>query len=367
MLVPDENIFSYSGEDGIKEDCRDMIVVFDEKQSKYYGYFAAMAETDGRLTGVIGVAESDDLLIWKNQSIAYTPRFDGIIEVPDVYFLDGKWYLTVLTHTVFGAKGGFSDPNVQSGTIYATSDTPRGPFTEGDDNVFIAGTYKSGYTCRTFLYKNKRYVMYIDKSENGWAVSLPKEVRVVDGKLRPCYTEILKNIRQEKIIGNLSFEKLQRQSSSVAWNVGDAVAKDIDDGVLIKTNDYSYQEFMIESNALTSAEIEFDVKLNCIESGIVIKSDNGHFFVTANTKEKALTVYNGGINYNILCKRSFEFEKGKEYNFRIILLEGQIEIYIDNVLILQNAFGTDKGMNFGLLIGGGESVYKSFKIYRLEE
>lgn len=367
VLVPDKNIFAYSGNDRVKEDCRDMIVVFDETTNKYYGYFAAMAEISGRLTGVIGVAESRDLLVWTNQSIVYVPRFDGVIEVPDVYFLEGKWYLTVLTHTMFGAKGGFSDPYVQSGTIYASSDSPKGPFTEGDDNVFIGGTYKSGYTCRTFIFKNKRYVMYIDKSENGWAVSLPKEVKVVDGELRPCYTEILKNLREEKIIENLSFEKLQRQSSSIVWNVGNAVATDVDNGVLLKTNDYSYQEFMIGSMPLASAEIGFNAIFNCIESGLIIKSEVGHFFVTANTKEKTLTVYTDGINYNVLCKRGFEFERDRDYHFRIILLEGQIEIYIDDVLVLQNSFNTSKDTNFGLLVGCGESIYKSFKIYRLEE
>lgn len=185
VLVPDKKIFAYTG-DKDKEDCRDILVVFDEKTNKYYGYFAAMAETEKGYKGVIGVAESSDLILWTNQSIAYAPEFDGVIEVPDVYFLDGKWYLTVLTHSTFGAKENFSDKNVVSGTIYAVSDMPKGPFKEGADNVFIGGTYQSGYTCRTFTYKNKRYLMYIDKSEDGWAVSLPKEVKVIKENLRPC-------------------------------------------------------------------------------------------------------------------------------------------------------------------------------------
>lgn len=367
ILVPDKNIFCYSGNNGIKEDCRDMIIVYNNSDKKYYGYFAAMAETNGRLTGVIGVAESYDLLSWTNQSIAYVPRFDGVIEVPDVYFLNGKWYLTFLTHSSFGAKGSFSDSNVQSGTIYASAETPRGPFIEGSDNVFIGGTTKSGFTCRTFIFKGKRYVMYIDKSKNGWALSLPKEVKVVDGNLRPCYTEILKNIRQDTIFNRLTKEKLEKLSSSVAWNVGDAKTEDCEDGILISTNEYSYQCYLLKNVEATSAEIEFNTILNCIESGIVIRSNNSEYLIAANTKEQTLILYEDLYNYNIICKRNFDFIKGKEYDFRIILLEGQIEIYVDDVLIMQNEFNTCANMNFGFCIGCGESIYKSFRIYLLEE
>lgn len=366
VLVPDKNIFDYSGSDGIKEDCRDMIVVFDDKSQKYYGYFASMARVDGRLKGVIGVAESEDLLNWSNQSIAYIPRFDGVIEVPDVYFLDGKWYLTVLTHSCFGAKGNFSDSNIQSGTIYASADTPLGPFSEGEDNVFIGGTNESGYTCRTFMYKGKRYVMYIDKSKNGWAVSLPKEVMVVDGNLRPCYTDILKQMRKNTAFENLCEKSLKKESCSVAWELGNAEAQNVENGVRICTNDYSYQCFRLDTDAVTSAELEFDIMLNCKESGVIINSGGKDYILTANTKENTLTLYNNLLDYYVVCKRYYNFEKSKEYNFRVILLEGQVEVYVNDVLVMQNAFETED-MKFGFVVGCGESIYKNFKIYELEE
>jgi hypothetical protein len=46
-------------------DCRDMVVIKNPADGRYYGYFAAMAtiaESDTR--GVIAVAVSDDLLTW---------------------------------------------------------------------------------------------------------------------------------------------------------------------------------------------------------------------------------------------------------------------------------------------------------------
>ena len=366
VLVPDKNVFAYTGIDGIKEDCRDMVVVFDDKTDRYYGYFAAMAKTNGRLTGVIGVAESDDLLNWSNQSIAYVPRFDGVIEVPDVYYLDGKWYMTVLTHSCFGAKGNFSDSYVQSGTIYAASDLPKGPFIEGEDNVFIGGTNDSGYTCRTFMYKGKRYVMYIDKSKNGWAVSLPKEVKVIQGKLRPCYTNILKQLRLYTVFENLSEQTLNKLSCSVAWELGDATVSDIEDEIKIKTNDYSYQGFMLNHETVSNAELECTFKLNCKESGLIIKCRDKDYVLTANASDKSLTLYNNLLDYYVVCKREYKFEKGVEYHLRVILLEGQLEIYVDDVLVMQNAFETTGPMQFGFVIGCGECEYKSFALYQLK-
>lgn len=366
VLVPNKNIFAYTGKDGIKEDCRDMVVVYDDISKKYYGYFATMAKTDGRLTGVIGVAESTDLLNWSNQSIAYVPRFDGVIEVPDVYYLDGKWYLTVLTHSCFGAKGNFSDSFVQSGTIYAVADSPRGPFTEGADNVFIGGTNESGYTCRTFMYKGTRYVMYIDKSKNGWAVSLPKEVKVIQGKLRPCYTDILKELRDVKILGGLSAKTLRKQSCSVAWELGNGDACDINDGVKFKTNDYSYQGFILKSESIFNAEIECTIKLNCKESGLIIKCGDKDYVLTANTSDKSLALYNNSLDYYPVCKREYGFEKGVEYRLRTIFLEGQLEVYVDDILVMQNAFDTSEAMQFGFVVGCGESECKSFSLYNLK-
>jgi len=94
-------------------------------------------------------------------------------------------------------------------------------------------------------------------------------------------------------------------------------------------------------------------------------SFNGEFSIMADTREKSLTVYSGGLDFNVFCKRQFNFENDKEYKMRVILLEGQLEIYIDDVLIIQNAFKT-KNMNFGLIVGCDFCAYKDFKIHNLE-
>lgn len=107
-------------------------MVWDEKTEKYYAYFATATDV-GREhpIGVVAMAESTDLLHWGNQQIVYTPRQNGMIEVPDVFEMDGKWYLTFLTGPHYAGRSLTDDDYVCNCTLYATADSPRGPLRGG--------------------------------------------------------------------------------------------------------------------------------------------------------------------------------------------------------------------------------------------
>lgn len=368
VLVPGSEIFFYG--DGMQyEDCRDMLVVYDDKSEKYYGYFAAMAEENKRKFGVIGVAESDDLIHWCNQCIAFKCDFDGTIEVPDVFYLDGQWYLTMLTHSSFGAKYVFSDPNVVSGTIYARSNTPKGPFTFGEDNIFIGGTYSSGYTCRSFDFKGKKYLSYIDKSKYGWSISLPKEIRIVNGNLRPCYTPILEKLRKKKIVSALTKDMLTKRSSTFFWVLGNGEIHEENGSLLLKTYNHSVQSYMINVGGISGSEISYSFALNNSEGGIVIEitDNNGNihrYLAVASIMEKAFILYSD-LFFNVLCKRNFDFENDTEYTARIFVYDGTIEIYIDDMLLIQNSFDTRENVRVGLFCGNGSCCFKDFCVHEL--
>ncbi len=58
--------------------------------------------------------------------------------MPDVYQIDGTWYLTCLTGNRYGNRGFFSDPTVVLGTIYAVAERAEGPYhMHPDDNVLL--------------------------------------------------------------------------------------------------------------------------------------------------------------------------------------------------------------------------------------
>ncbi|MBE7030462.1 MAG: hypothetical protein E7409_03420 [Ruminococcaceae bacterium] len=376
VLTPDPDVFCVPPADR-KTDCRDMLVVHDSKTDRYYGYFATMANnSDGVPVGVIGVAESEDLLCWNNQKIAYMPPFCGVVEVPDVYCMDGKWYMTFLTGNGYGAKGAITDGNLANYTLYAVSDCPQGPFEMQSDNIFIGGPYESGYTCRTFLYNGKRYVMYIERSCYGAAISLPKEVRVIDGVLRLCYTPLLEKIRTGNLTGHITSDMLIPCKSSFGWDTKRKENIECKDGALIiRGGAYDYSHYMIDEATYGSVEVEFGLVCDCREGGIMLKVKDETdealaYFITADTQEQCLCISKTEL---LMCKqfiphakRKYPFEKGKEYAFRVIAMEGQFEIYIDDILVLQGNMQTGQGMTAGVVCGCGDLKVINPVVYELE-
>jgi len=158
VIEPDPRWYS-GGADYLRQygrvDCRDLSVVYDPERQVWWGFFATRIPAEEQAeTSVIAVASSKDLLHWEQLPPAFAPGIHGTVEVPEVFPLDGRWYMTCLTSSVHGNRGGFTDPNVLRGTMYAVADHPAGPYREiTGDNVLI-----NGHSCRSLVYKGERYI-----------------------------------------------------------------------------------------------------------------------------------------------------------------------------------------------------------------
>lgn len=189
-LIGYENLANY---DWNIVDCRDFIVV--EESDGYVGYWAAAADLGGTCpVGVIVMARSRDLLHWSDQRIVYTVDHHGVLEVPDVFFMDGKWVLCCLSGMNYSGRAVTGDFYASNATIVAYADTCEGPFIEpAQDNILIAGPVQSGFTCRSVVRDGKRYLYYIDRAVPKNNLSLPKELCMKDGALRATYADILED------------------------------------------------------------------------------------------------------------------------------------------------------------------------------
>ncbi|MBE6768650.1 MAG: hypothetical protein E7549_07055 [Ruminococcaceae bacterium] len=361
-------------------DCRDMLVMKDPADGRYYGYFAAMANVEGRgPLGVIAVAVSDDLLTWNDQRIVYVPRFTGVLEVPDVFYLDGKWYLTYLTANIYGARGVVNDPNLVYYTLYASADSPLGPFRDSEDNLFLCGNWDSGYSCRSVEWQDKRYCLYIDRSDYGAAISLPKEVRVINGNLRPCYTPLLQQLRTERRYNHPPATAFEAQSTSFAWHTGDGELHSPNDHTLVASvGAYSYQLFRCTEFTAPSLEAETRVTANCRECGITIATYDAEerpqavYTFALNPEFGELIVYCGrdgmySSEYSTHSKRLYPLKKHETYHLRIFAAEGQFEIYVDDVLALQGNMRTDTMLRPALFCAMGNAVFTDLSFYELEQ
>lgn len=145
-------------------DCRDLVVVPDPEGDGWYGYYATRVPGEELPeTSAIACVHSNDLMHWKHLPPAFAPRKYAVIEVPDVFELNGKWYMTCLTGEHYGNRGIFSDPDIRAGTIYAVADNPQGPFVEPDDNVLLGARTTAALSCRSVLFSGQRYILYTDR------------------------------------------------------------------------------------------------------------------------------------------------------------------------------------------------------------
>lgn len=378
----DEELFVVN-EKGKITNCRDMLVVYDEEQEKYFGYFAAMANIEDRgELGVIGVTESTDLLSWTNQKIVYVPDFNGVVEVPNVFKIGGKWYMTLMTSTIYGAKRAVSDPNLNSYIITASANAPDEVFNRCEDNIFLGSTrINNGYALRSVEYKGKLYAMYIERSEYGSAISLPKEIRAANGVIKPYYTDILKSIRTGRQWDNFEFSRIP---TAFAWE--SAIAGEIaKTGDCIEVTGYknSVQAFKATIDSVKSLEAEFELSGDFEEAGLVLycSSDKiekvyerrerwNDYVWSANyisfDKRNNLVVFNKGM-VEPVCQRQFNFENGEKMHIRVIAMEGQLEVYINDVLFIECAIETKACMVPGLFAFSGKAEFSGFKVYELEE
>ncbi|MHB1484932.1 MAG: glycoside hydrolase family protein [Saccharofermentanales bacterium] len=366
-LIGYRNIADY---DWAMVDCRDLVVVKCEADGLYYGYFAVAADV-GREhpVGVIAVAVSNDLLNWRDQSIVYVPRQNGLIEVPDVYEIGGKWYLTTLCGTRYIGRDIGNDEYSINCTTYSVADNPRGPFKDGDDNIFISGFLSSGWTCRSVVKDGKRYLFYIDSSFGGSTLSLPKEIRVDEkGRLGAYYADILKNIRKKKLI---SADDLPEPSKNMLvtnsnWyrTFGGSWVKSA--GRYIgSTGEHDYQAIDLQRGA-PSIEANAIFIIDAFAAGFFIHSGNpGLEYVISLEPAKNRILLLKMYTFEILNARSYVFTEGRAYDVKLILIEGVCELYIDKKLIIQCGIQMGENTSVGLFCDRGDVVVENLVLYEI--
>ena len=84
-------------------------------------------------------AVSDDLLHWEPRPPIYSPGRFHTIETPSIFEHDGRWYIQFMTAPHWGTPLLMTDPYQDAGDFYAVStDGPEGPYHQPADEVLVA-------------------------------------------------------------------------------------------------------------------------------------------------------------------------------------------------------------------------------------
>lgn len=344
-------------------DCRDLILVKDPQREHYYGYFATAADL-GRScpVGVVAMVETDDLLHFTDPTIVFTLPQNGMMEVPDAFYLEGRWYLTILTGANYAGRSVVEEDFITNCTLVASADRPNGPFVLSGPPL-LAGPDNSGFTCRSVEKDGKRYLLYIDRDFTGNTcntLALPKELRPDgQGGLRACYTPLTQSARDQE----LPLAEPHLIPNSFAWRTfgGSCVSNGAEHTLTTTPYDYQIAAWDLPAPAF---EWSLSLSIDAVAGGIYLGGENA--FVLCLEPEKSRMVLYTLYDFAFVCQRKFDFERGRRYGLRIFYRHGVLEVFVDDVLILQCGLDWKGPKALGILCDRGTVNAQHGALWSLE-
>lgn len=354
-------------------DCRDFLVLKDPDGEGYLGYFVASAEGiySSSPVSVIGLARSIDLLHWTQEGIVYRPTGVSMPEMVDVFRIGSKWYMTLTTGKNNGGIDMFSDPYISRAQIYATADSPAGPFTENpEDNVVFGGQYNSGYSSRTILFRNQLRMLYTDSNNGKSVLALPKNVKVNEkGYLRTYYAEdLLKGLRTD----SLSTSMAAQPFTSFGWKTHGGTWTKSGSDFRCTTDQNSWQA-MLFSGTSKNLELSFTLSADSDASslGVVLTNDTDLTDLSCLKNILVLDrrhnrVYLTDSTWELDNCRRYDFEDGTEYRVRVLLVGNTLELYINDEFVFNTGFNNLGRNRAGLFANNGTVTITDSEYYKLE-
>lgn len=354
-------------------DCRDLCVVKDEKNGGYWGFFAV--RQPGRectITSVIGLCHSFDLVHWEQHPPCFVPEKYNVVEVPEVFYLDGRWYMLCLTGNVYGQRNRTSDPNLSGlATIYAVSENPQGPYYEMDENVLIGAVGEQGYCSKTVGIEGERYVFYTQqerKGENTFkTVSLPKVLRTDEkGHLSACYYQGVERYLGAPLLDKSIAKEIgnKGQWGSIGqWESREDIIKGF-----CKT-DWALQIYDNEgSNFIYTAQISI---ADARSAGLVFRVQGedvyGGAYVILLDAHAQEVLFTKTRNFPRIEVRKWKIDKNRTYDLRIVAIDGIVEAYIDDVLAIQLFHPDFQSGRFGLFVEQGNADFKNIGAFCIDK
>ena len=319
-------------------DCRDMCVVKDPEGKGYWGFFAARrhARTNAE-TSVIALAHSEDMVHWEQYPPCFAPEHLGCVEVPEVFCLDGKWYMLCLTGNAYGHRGCVSDPLVTRATVYAVADDVRGPYRMDErDNVLLGSALSQGYSCKTVVWEGRRTLFYTQaesrKGSSYGCISRPQLVAAdKQGRLRLRWHPACDALYALAELGGYEDVSDGRWGSVAQWeSAGDGVLGRCDGDWAILPTKAALKDCCVECGvALRDAR---SAGLCLRLGGEDIMSGGLAVLLDGCQRQLVLTRVR---EFPSIEARTFPVERGRTYHLKIMCTGDVVNVYVDGELWIQ--------------------------------
>lgn len=346
-------------------DCRDLCVVADPEGNGYYGFFAARrpAQTTAE-SSVIAIAHSDDLIHWEQLPPCFTPEHFGCVEVPEVFYLNGKWYMLCLTGNRYGHRGRVSDPLLREATIYAAADRVQGPYRMlPEDNVVFGSIFAQGYCGKTVLWRGERILFFTQGEMKAGCphgcISLPQRLTTDGaGRLRATWYAPLAE-QYAALPAPRSLPVSDGSWGSIgAWceDAGHFIGACLGDWALLPFEQKFADGMLCCKLSLrnaVAAGLAFRMGDQVMDGGLCLLLDGRQ-------GEVELTAFR---EFPLIEKRTFPVNRAVEYSLRIVLEGNVVYVYLEDCLLIQCFEPGARLGRVGLMVEDGEATFTNLTLY----
>ena len=355
-----------------KVDWRDICVVPDEEGGGYWGFVAARRPAkEIASTSVIALCHSDDLVRWKQYPPCFSPDRYACIEVPEVFFLDGRWYLMCLTGNLYGQHNRSSERNLAgTTTIYAIADDPRGPYKEFEGNVLIGSENKQGFAARTVAIEDQRYLFYTQSEKRGekiiGSLSTPKLLTTDgDGRLYAGYCANIESYTGETLFDGTTARMLPndgRWGSIGTWTKnGEVIAGSCRTDWSIQVFDHEFPNFIFTCSVVI--ESARGAGLVFRRSGDDVYEGACCVIMAAETEQ---VIFTHLVEFPRLEQRNWPIVRKKSVFLKVVAIDDIFDVFVDDILVLQLFDSAHSNGKLALFVEEGSATFRDIKALKIK-
>jgi beta-fructofuranosidase len=352
---------------------RDPCISYRKEDGYYHALVCARLPkvTDDHTGAAVGHLRSKDLIHWEVLPPVATPGETFFhTEVPDIFELEGRYYLAFATHCTGGIR--LSTPNRDDavGTFYMIGDSYEGPFTLPADPLLIGSGNRrfEGYVGRTIPFEGGR-LLYHHIAADRSTVGAPKRIQVrKDGGLWAGYMPVLEKLETKIICDSIH--------SIPHSNINDPGRWVKQDNKLIGRAAVIGSSYTVAGEI---ADLHFQCRImsqNAGGAGVVVRNwQNNGLSVLLNFDRQRMEIgsanQHGAYKMGWTCQvhdfSRMALEKGREYHLRCFARDEHFEVYLDDVWVFTSVFGNVPKMGgVDLIVERGEAKFDNLRIAEIE-
>lgn len=347
---------------------RDPCVVYSEEEGCYYALFCARVPDAGPgAGGCIGVARSENLLEWEVLPPAYVSERYFALEVPDVFFAGGRYYLIFSTSYYFGVRYPASDEERVNGIHYLVSDALTSGYRPPPDNTLLGAPpgrldNHVGRTCRwrgetLFHYHHVAPISTQYSAPDGALAAIKRITATPEGRLRlhylpalePCTAPPLEMGPIEPLMGTWRQEGTTVQGESFPATASAFLPMEIEAAIItarltIEEGRAAGLIFGFQDAAHTGYALLLNAEGHCLE---LLRLARGPGVVTILLP---------------LRQHAVAFRQAVPYNLRLIMRRSFLDVYLDDVLLDSYVLDSPVAGRPGLVVDAARATIEDLRI-----